>query len=111
MLGMPYTTAIDIWSLGCIAYELFTGYPMFPGRSEADQFNMFIEILGPPPPDMLVGATRKNHFYEDSGELKPLSHRKVGIPGKKDLQFPDKLLEKFVFACLTWKPEDRPLPN
>lgn len=26
MLGIPYTTAIDMWSFGCILAELFTGF-------------------------------------------------------------------------------------
>ena len=34
ILGIPYTTAIDMWSLGCIAYELFVGFPMFAGENE-----------------------------------------------------------------------------
>ncbi|KAG8690440.1 dual specificity protein kinase yak1, partial [Ceratobasidium sp. 395] len=31
LLGMSYTSAIDMWSLGCIAVELFLGLPLFPG--------------------------------------------------------------------------------
>lgn len=36
MLGIPYTTAIDMWSFGCIMAEMFIGYPIFPGESEND---------------------------------------------------------------------------
>lgn len=32
ILGLPYSTAIDMWSLGCILAELYTGYPIFPGE-------------------------------------------------------------------------------
>jgi serine/threonine protein kinase len=28
-----YTTAIDIWSLGCVMAELLLGQPLFPGES------------------------------------------------------------------------------
>ena len=38
MLGISYTTAIDMWSFGCIVIELYTGYPIFPGESEKEQF-------------------------------------------------------------------------
>lgn len=32
---MNYHMAIDMWSLGCIMAELYTGYPIFPGENEA----------------------------------------------------------------------------
>jgi serine/threonine protein kinase len=34
LLGAAYTRAIDIWSLGCIAAELFLGLALLPGSSE-----------------------------------------------------------------------------
>lgn len=39
ILGMPYDSAIDIWSFGCIVYELFIGYPLFPGKNNNEQIN------------------------------------------------------------------------
>ena len=53
MLGIPYTPAIDIWSLGCILAELYTGYPLFPGESEPEQMNLIMEVIGIPPSDLL----------------------------------------------------------
>ena len=41
-----YTTAIDMWSFGCIVAELFIGLPLFPGASEYDVLCRMIEILG-----------------------------------------------------------------
>ncbi|KAK4797245.1 hypothetical protein SAY86_029571 [Trapa natans] len=43
-----YTTAIDMWSVGCILAELFLGHPMFPGESGVDQIVEIIKILGTP---------------------------------------------------------------
>jgi dual specificity tyrosine-phosphorylation-regulated kinase 2/3/4 len=48
ILGIPYTCAIDMWSFGCILYELCTGSPLFPGESEADQLSLIMEAKGLP---------------------------------------------------------------
>ena len=41
-----YSAAIDIWAVGCIVPELFTGRPLFPGSSEIDQLHKLCSILG-----------------------------------------------------------------
>jgi len=43
-----YTTAIDIWSMGCVFAELLLGQPLFPGDSGVDQLVEIIKILGTP---------------------------------------------------------------
>ncbi|XP_061359246.1 shaggy-related protein kinase theta-like [Gastrolobium bilobum] len=43
-----YTTAIDLWSAGCVLAELLLGQPMFPGESGVDQLVEIIKILGTP---------------------------------------------------------------
>ncbi|CAH9096910.1 unnamed protein product [Cuscuta europaea] len=43
-----YTTAIDLWSVGCVMAELLLGRPLFPGDSSIDQLVEIIKILGTP---------------------------------------------------------------
>jgi len=43
-----YTTAIDMWSVGCVLAELLIGQPLFPGESGVDQLVEIIKILGTP---------------------------------------------------------------
>ncbi|XP_050879274.1 cyclin-dependent kinase G-2 isoform X3 [Lathyrus oleraceus] len=43
-----YSTAIDMWSLGCIMAELLSKEPLFNGRTEFDQLNKIFRILGTP---------------------------------------------------------------
>ncbi|XP_042964002.1 shaggy-related protein kinase NtK-1-like isoform X1 [Carya illinoinensis] len=43
-----YTTAIDMWSVGCVLAELLLGQPLFPGESGVDQLVEIIKILGTP---------------------------------------------------------------
>ena len=43
-----YSTAIDVWSVGCVVAELLLGAPLFPGNSGIDQLVEIIKILGTP---------------------------------------------------------------
>jgi len=43
-----YTTAIDIWSMGCVMAELLLGQPLFPGESGVDQLVEIMKVLGTP---------------------------------------------------------------
>ncbi len=43
-----YTTAVDVWSQGCVLAELLIGTPIFPGSSGVDQLVEIIKVLGTP---------------------------------------------------------------
>ncbi|PPR05831.1 hypothetical protein CVT26_010111 [Gymnopilus dilepis] len=64
LLGMSYNAAIDMWSLGCIAVELFLGLPLFPGTSEYNQLTRIIEMLGMPPNSMLESGKQTSQFFD-----------------------------------------------
>lgn len=64
LLGLPYSAAIDMWSLGCIVVELFLGLPLFPGSSEYNQVSRINEMLGLPPHWMLEMGKQSGEFYE-----------------------------------------------
>ncbi|PWN22449.1 hypothetical protein BCV69DRAFT_306656 [Microstroma glucosiphilum] len=63
LLGLPYNSAIDMWSLGCIAVELFLGLPLFPGTSEYNQMCRIVEMLGLPPAFMLEQGKQTGEFF------------------------------------------------
>ena len=63
LLGHPYTVAIDMWSFGCLAAELFLGLPLFPGASEYDLLLRIIEMLGMPPNKMLAIAKNTSKYF------------------------------------------------
>ncbi|KXS15071.1 kinase-like protein [Gonapodya prolifera JEL478] len=64
LVGLPYTSSIDMWSLGCIAAELFLGLPLFPGSSEYNQVARIVEMLGVPPAYMLEKGKQSHNFFE-----------------------------------------------
>uniref|UniRef100_K3WYY2 Protein kinase domain-containing protein n=1 Tax=Globisporangium ultimum (strain ATCC 200006 / CBS 805.95 / DAOM BR144) TaxID=431595 RepID=K3WYY2_GLOUD len=64
LLGIPYNGAIDMWSLGCIAFELLLGLPLFPGVSEHDQLRLIEETLGELPQHLLKKGRNVLKFYD-----------------------------------------------
>ncbi|KAK4054196.1 dual specificity protein kinase yak1 [Microbotryomycetes sp. JL201] len=64
ILSLPYSCAIDMWSLGCICVELFLGLPLFPGTSEFNQITRIVEMLGMPSDHMLDKGKQTSHFFE-----------------------------------------------
>uniref|UniRef100_A0A4W6FXW7 cyclin-dependent kinase n=1 Tax=Lates calcarifer TaxID=8187 RepID=A0A4W6FXW7_LATCA len=58
LLGCKYySTAVDIWSLGCIFAEMITRRALFPGDSEIDQLFRIFRTLGTPDETVWPGVT------------------------------------------------------
>lgn len=55
--------AIDMWSFGCVAAEMFLGLPLFPGASEYDLLVRIIEMLGMPPHTLLARAKHTAKYF------------------------------------------------
>ncbi|KAL1518042.1 hypothetical protein ABEB36_001728 [Hypothenemus hampei] len=43
-----YNSPIDLWAVGCIAAEIYTYRPLFPGNTETDQLYKICAIMGTP---------------------------------------------------------------
>ena len=43
---MPYDFGIDIWSIGCTLFELYTGKILFTGRSNNQMLRAIMECRG-----------------------------------------------------------------
>ncbi|XP_061923151.1 homeodomain-interacting protein kinase 2-like isoform X2 [Entelurus aequoreus] len=75
LLGASFNEAIDIWSLGCIAAELFMGKALFPSNDEFDMMRHILRIIGKPPNHLLnTGAYTKQffqHYSARSEQKKP----------------------------------------
>ena len=66
MLGLPYSVAIDMWSLGCILAEMHTGEPIFSGSDQFDQMQKIVKLLGMVPDSMIEKSTEhvRSQFFE-----------------------------------------------
>ncbi|KAK7269747.1 hypothetical protein RIF29_22482 [Crotalaria pallida] len=66
ILGLLYDHPLDIWSVGCCLYELYTGKVLFPGLTNNDMLRLHMELKGPFPKKMLrKGAFTEQHFDQD----------------------------------------------
>ncbi|CAE6495482.1 unnamed protein product [Rhizoctonia solani] len=117
ILGMNYHMAIDMWSLGCILAELYTGFPIFPGENEQEQLACIMEVLGVPDKDLVNRSSRKRLFFESNGQPRPVVNSKGRRrrPGSKTLaqvlRCDDELFVDFIAKCLIWDPERRIKPQ
>ncbi|KAJ6324484.1 hypothetical protein OIU76_011730 [Salix suchowensis] len=66
ILGLTYDHPMDMWSVGCCLYELYTGKVLFPGSTNNDMLRLHMELKGPFPKKMLKkGAFVDKHFDHD----------------------------------------------
>ncbi|KAJ3821034.1 hypothetical protein F5878DRAFT_606753 [Lentinula raphanica] len=117
ILGMNYHMAIDMWSLGCILAELYTGYPIFPGENEQEQLSCIMEVLGVPDKEFVNRSSRKKLFFEPNGAPRAVINSKGRRrrPGTKTLaqalRCNDEDFIDFIAKCLVWDPERRIKPQ
>ncbi|KAJ8403978.1 hypothetical protein AAFF_G00343280 [Aldrovandia affinis] len=83
LLGLPFGTAIDMWSLGCILAELYIGTPLFPGSNEVDQLACITELRT---------VIRRQSSSRDLAKV---------------LKNADMLFVDFIRRCLVWDPTQR----
>ncbi|BFZ65192.1 U4/U6 small nuclear ribonucleoprotein prp4 [Saitoella coloradoensis] len=130
ILGVEYGFGIDVWSIGCSLYEMYTGKILFPGRSNNQMLKVMMELKGRFPKAVLKkGEFTPQHFDEQfvflsqekdkltgKDTVKPIAFVKptkdlktrLMVPGMKDEE--KKLVMVFVDLlekCLELNPERR----
>ena len=50
-----YTTAVDMWGVGCVFGEMFKGRPILMGNSDLDQAQKIFSLVGSPTEDNMPG--------------------------------------------------------
>ncbi|KAL9023894.1 MAG: hypothetical protein Q9196_006897 [Gyalolechia fulgens] len=65
ILGMPYDFGIDVWSIGCTLFELYTGKILFTGRSNNQMLRAIMECRGKFGHKMLRKAEFGRQHFDD----------------------------------------------
>ncbi|XP_076829036.1 uncharacterized protein prpf4ba [Brachyhypopomus gauderio] len=63
IIGKPYDYGIDMWSVGCTLYELYTGKILFPGKTNNHMLKLAMDLKGKMPNKMIrKGLFKDQHF-------------------------------------------------
>ncbi len=96
LLGAEYYDAfVDIWSLGCIIYEIYTLEVLFPGDCEIDQLKQIYKILGTPESSDWPGLEELPKYKKTT----PIKKRGLGLE--------NILLEDLLLKMLQYNPLNR----
>jgi glycogen synthase kinase 3 beta len=98
-----YTTAIDIWSQGCVGAELLLGQPLFPGDSGVDQLVEIIKVLGTPTKEE-IRSMNSNYMEFKFPQIKGCQWKKIFRN-----RTPEDAMD-FIAANLAYTPSNRLQP-
>ncbi|RFU76251.1 cmgc dyrk prp4 kinase [Trichoderma arundinaceum] len=77
ILGMPYDYGVDMWSIGCTLYELYTGKILFTGDSNNQMLKAIMEIRGRITPKLYKRGQLSAVHFDDQGQFVSVERDKV----------------------------------
>ncbi|KAI7219403.1 kinase-like protein [Hortaea werneckii] len=80
ILGMPFDYAIDMWSIGCTLFELYTGRILFAGADNNQMLRAIQECRGKLPIRMLKKSSLADRHFDFDGNF--FSQERDKITGK-----------------------------
>jgi serine/threonine protein kinase len=93
---------MDIWSIGCVFFEVLSLQPVFPGSNELDQISRIHDTYGTPQPELLAKFKKSRamdfNFPKKTGT--GIEHRLAPCKSSKPCI-------KFINDCCTYDPDER----
>ncbi|KAI6655978.1 MAPK/MAK/MRK overlapping kinase isoform X3 [Oopsacas minuta] len=97
-----YSSKMDMWSAGCVFYEIMTLRPLFPGTDEFDQINKIHDCLGTPSKELL------QTFVENRNKHIPFDFEpKTGTGFQHNLKHASSGFVDLLKALLVYDPNER----
>jgi serine/threonine-protein kinase PRP4 len=76
-LGMPYDYGVDMWSIGCTLYELYTGKILFTGDSNNQMLKAIMEIRGRITPKLYKRGQLSSVHFDENGHFLSVERDKI----------------------------------
>jgi serine/threonine-protein kinase SRPK3 len=81
ILGAEYGTAIDVWALACMVFELVTGDFMFDPKEDLygrhtrneDHLALMVELIGDVPANLLAQGKFGRQWFNRKGQLRNIA--------------------------------------
>ncbi|GAB1318712.1 U4/U6 small nuclear ribonucleoprotein prp4 [Madurella fahalii] len=95
MLGIPFDYAVDMWSIGCTLYELYTGKILFTGETNNQMLKNIMEIRGKLSAKLYRRGERAHMHFDDLGRFISVERDRLGktniktmavVPPTRDLR-------------------------
>ncbi|KAL0234680.1 hypothetical protein PCE1_001716 [Barthelona sp. PCE] len=103
-----YTTAIDMWSIGCVIAECLIGRPLFHGETGIDQLIEIMRVLGTPDQDTITKMNPSGSTVYHLPSIRPHSLVKIfgfGSRIKRDVNI--QYLVDLISSLLVYDPSQR----
>lgn len=84
ILGLPYDCSLDMWSVACTLYELYTGKILFPGRSNNHMLLLAQELKGRYPGRLVKKAKFGEIHFEESNFVSVEKNKTTGAVSPPD---------------------------
>ncbi|CAK9053206.1 unnamed protein product [Durusdinium trenchii] len=104
LLPKQYSTAVDIWSVGCILGEILGRKAMFPGKNHIDMVCMVAKVLGNPTDSELNWLPKDTDAYKF---LRKVCPQGSGVNLSSTYPRASSACLDLLKALLCWDPQER----
>ncbi|KAJ5362341.1 hypothetical protein N7541_003185 [Penicillium brevicompactum] len=116
---MPWGSAVDIWNLGCLVWDLFEGHHLFDDIFDKNgnyepfkHLALMVALVGPPPANFVKRSETTGQCFDHHGAWIAQVHAAVPSTSLESLEqrlsgTEQESFLRFLRSMLKWVPEER----